>query len=84
MTNREKIMYLSKEKSEQIAAAFDAFGLWSNEHGLHEKNNAYALKRQAEAVLVLVSCGIPHNLEDWAKDLLSNDRYINATYEEVA
>ncbi len=76
-------MHLSKEKSEQIADAFSAFGLWSNEHGLHEKNNAYAIKRQAEAVLVLVNCGIPHHLEDWANDVLSNDRYINATYTHI-
>ena len=75
-------MYLSKSETIAIADAFSAFGLWSNEHGLHDKNNAYAIKRQAEAVLVLVNCGIPHHLEDWANDVLSDDRYINATYIE--
>jgi hypothetical protein len=75
-------MHLSKGDIIEIANAFSAYGLWSNEHGLHEKNLAYALKRQAEAILVLVSCGIPHHLEDWANDILSNDEYINATYIE--
>jgi hypothetical protein len=76
-------MYLSKEKSEQIADAFSAFGMWSNEHGLHPKNNAYAIKRQAEAVLILVDCGIPHHLEDWANDVLTNTRFTDATYTHI-
>lgn len=75
-------MNLSKSDTIKIADAFSSYGLWSNEQGLHEKNEAYALKRQAEAILVLVSCGIPHGLEDWANDMLSKDRYINATYIE--
>jgi len=75
-------MYLSKQKSEQIAKAFSDFGMWSNEQGPDRQNNAYAIKRQAEAVLILVDCGIPHYLEDWATDVLSNDRYINATYTQ--
>ena len=76
-------MYLSKEKSEKIADAFSSFGMWSNEHGLHPKNEAYAIKRQAKAVLILVDCGIPHHLEDWAIGVMSKDRYINATYTHV-
>ena len=79
---KETIMYLNKKAKEEIADAFSAYGTWSQTENLEKKESyLYAHKRCAQAVLVLVSYGIPHHLEDWAKSILQTACIMNADYK---
>ena len=71
-------MYLTKENKENIANAFSDYGMWSEE--VDEINLPYALARRAAAILTIVENGIPHHLEDWAKEVLYDPHYSEAVY----
>ena len=73
-------MYLNKEKKERIAELFFTYALWSDLSKETGHNLAYAIKRQAEAIIGLVELGIPYHLEGWAKEVLNNPHYATATY----
>jgi hypothetical protein len=45
------------------------------------ENQRYAICRRAQAVMVLVDLGIPHFLEDWAKEALEDTFYTDADYK---
>lgn len=72
---------LHPETAEAIMDAFDNYGLWSNmsdeESG---ENQLYAIRRKAEAVMVLVNLGLPHFLKDWAEEILADTFYTEADY----
>ena len=74
-------MYLSKSKQEQVIEAFSSYGLWSNmDKDDTVGNMQYSLRRQAEAILVLVDLGFSHHLESWAEGILKQECYANADY----
>jgi hypothetical protein len=74
-------MYLTKENKENIANAFSDYGMWSEQ--VDEINLPYALARRAAAILKIVENGIPHHLEEWAKEVMSDPRYTEAEYVRV-
>jgi len=73
---------LHPETAEAIMGAFDNYGRWSNmsddESG---ENQRYAIRRQAEAIMVLVNLGLPHFLKDWAEEILADTFYTKADYK---
>lgn len=74
-------MYISKLKQEQVIEAFNSYGLWSNmDKDDTVGNMQYSLRRQAEAILVLVDLGFSHHLESWAEGILKKECYANADY----
>ena len=73
-------MYLNKAKKERIAQLFSTYALWSDSSNETGSNLAYATKRQAEAIIGLVDLGIPYHLEGWAKEVLNDPHYTDATY----
>ena len=74
-------MYLSKSKQEQIVNAFTSYGTWTDMNRDEPVGNLqYSLRRQAEAILVLVDLGFSHHLESWAEGILSQECYANADY----
>jgi hypothetical protein len=74
-------MYLSKSKQEQIVNAFTSYGMWTDiDRNESIGNLQYSLRRQAEAILVLVDLGFSHHLESWAEGILKQECYANADY----
>tara|TARA_R110000803_G_scaffold172442_1_gene235357 strand:+ start:89 stop:322 length:234 start_codon:yes stop_codon:yes gene_type:complete len=73
-------MYISKKNAAKIADAFSSYGLWSDQSRMAEGDKAYAFKRCAQAVLVLVELGIPHFLEESARETLADPYFSNADY----
>mgnify|MGYP003627543382 CR=1 FL=1 len=73
-------MYISKKNADKISDAFTSYGIWSDKSRMTEGDKAYAFKRCAQAVLVLVGLGIPHHLEDWALETLADPYFSNADY----
>tara|TARA_R110000744_G_scaffold30916_1_gene73015 strand:- start:1416 stop:1646 length:231 start_codon:yes stop_codon:yes gene_type:complete len=73
---------LHPETADAIMDAFDSYGRWSNmsddESG---ENQLYAIRRKAEAVMVLVNLGLPHFLKDWAEEILSDTFFTDADYK---
>lgn len=75
-------MYLNKKAKEEIADAFSAYGTWSQTRFMENNESfLYAHKRCAQAILVLVSYGIPHELEDWAHSIIDDEYIANAEYK---
>jgi hypothetical protein len=73
---------LHSETTEAIVNAFNDYGTWSNmDSAESSENHAYAICRKARAVMVLVDLGIPHFLEDWAREVLEDTFYTEADYK---
>lgn len=72
---------LHHDTASAIIGAFDNYGRWSN-MGDDEsnENQRYAMRRQAEAVMVLVNLGLPHYLKDWAEGILADTFYTDTDY----
>lgn len=72
---------LHPETAELIMNAFDDYARWSNmDPKESNENQRYAIRRRAEAVMVLVDLGMDHYLQDWAEGVLSDDFYTAADY----
>lgn len=82
-------MYLSKEKAERVVDLMSSFAMWSDTsyhgdkytRGTNSKNHVYAVKRQAEIILEIISLGFSHPLEGWAKDVMASKRFTTAEYK---
>lgn len=82
-------MYLSKENAERVVDLMSDFAMWSDTsyhgdkyiRGTNSKNHVYAVKRQAETILELISLGFSHPLEGWAKDVMASKRFTTAEYK---
>ena len=73
---------LHPETAEAIMGAFDNYGRWSNMSDDESGENCrYAIRRRAEAVMVLVNLGLPHFLKDWAEEILSDTFFTDADYK---
>ena len=73
---------LHPETAEAIVKAFNDYGTWSNMDSTEStENQRYAICRKARAVMILVDLGIPHYLEDWAKEVLEDTFYTEADYK---
>jgi len=73
---------LHPETAEAIVDAFNDYGTWSNMDSTESSGNqAYAIYRKAQAIMVLVDLGIPHFLEDWAVKVLEDTFYTEADYK---
>tara|TARA_R110000868_G_scaffold379709_2_gene645635 strand:- start:258 stop:524 length:267 start_codon:yes stop_codon:yes gene_type:complete len=73
-------MYLSHYKKERIADLFDDYACACEGLHLGDTNERYFIRRQAESILELVSIGIPHSLEQWAKNALNRQIISKAKY----
>lgn len=72
---------LHHDTASAIIGAFDDYGLWSNmSNDESNENQRYAIRRRAEAVMVLVNLGLPHCLKDWAEEVLADTFYTEAGY----
>ena len=72
---------LHPETSEAIVNAFNDYALWSNmSTDESNQNQRYATYRRAKAIMVLVDLGMDHCLQDWAREVLSDDFYTEADY----
>jgi len=82
-------MFLSKEKAERVVDLMSDFAMYSDSafhgdkyiKGTNSKNHVYAVKRQAETVLELISLGFSHPLENWAKEVMASKRFTTAEYK---